>query len=395
MSDVLFETIPAKDGRLLGLVTLNAPATLNSLSLEMIDLLTPQLSAWQNDDAIVMVIFQSSSDKAFSAGGDIQALYQSMLAHPGGPNPYAEAFFEREYRLDYLIHTYSKPTLVWAHGIVMGGGLGIMGGCSHRIGTQTTRLALPEITIGLFPDAGATWFLSQMPRHWAYFMAWTGCHLNAADGRLVGLIDYLIDNRQQAQVLERLLAESWSADGEINKQRLDQILQRAEAPAAEFPPSQLAPLEARVAAMITQVLATEDPVSAFSAAVDTAAVDTAAVDTAAVDTAAVDSFANNTFLVRAANGIKRGSPTTAHIIHEQLKRAKGMSLKQTFELELVIAVQCSRHPDFTEGVRALLIDKDNKPQWQYGGVEAVPVEWLQAHFTPPWKTNPLADLPNR
>ncbi len=375
MSDVLFETIPAKDGRLLGLVTLNAPATLNSLSLEMIDLLTPQLSAWQNDDAIVMVIFQSSSDKAFSAGGDIQALYQSMLAHPGGPNPYAEAFFEREYRLDYLIHTYSKPTLVWAHGIVMGGGLGIMGGCSHRIGTQTTRLALPEITIGLFPDAGATWFLSQMPRHWAYFMAWTGCHLNAADGRLVGLIDYLIDNRQQAQVLERLLAESWSADGEINKQRLDQILQQAETPAAEFPPSQLAPLETRVAAVMTQVLATEDPVSAFSAA--------------------VDSFANDTFLARAANGIKRGSPTTAHIIHEQLKRAKGMSLKQTFELELVIAVQCSRHPDFTEGVRALLIDKDNTPQWQYGGGEAVPVAWLQAHFTPPWKTNPLADLPSR
>ena len=376
MTDVLlFETVPGQQGSKLGLVTLNAPATLNSLSLEMIDLLMPQLIAWREDDAIAMVIFQSSNDKAFSAGGDIQALYQSMVAHPGGPNPYAEAFFEREYRLDYLIHTYPKPTLVWAHGIVMGGGLGIMGGCSHRIGTQSTRLALPEITIGLFPDAGATWFLSQMPRHWAYFMAWTGCQLNAQDGLVVGLIDHLLDYAEQAAILECLTNETWSADGEANKQRLSQILQDAAGAASNFPPSQLVPHEARILAVMDQVLASEKPVSAFYAA--------------------VDDLADDKFLARAANGIKRGSPTTAHIIHEQLKRANGMSLQQTFELELVIAVQCSRHPDFTEGVRALLIDKDNQPQWRFGSVDAVPSEWLQEHFTPPWDVNPLADMSDR
>jgi len=376
MTDVLlFETVPGQQGSKLGLVTLNAPATLNSLSLEMIDLLMPQLIAWREDDAIAMVIFQSSNDKAFSAGGDIQALYQSMVAHPGGPNPYAEAFFESEYRLDYLIHTYPKPTLVWAHGIVMGGGLGIMGGCSHRIGTQSTRLALPEITIGLFPDAGATWFLSQMPRHWAYFMAWTGCQLNAQDGLVVGLIDHLLDYAEQAAILECLTNETWSADGEANKQRLSQILQDAAGAVPNFPPSQLVPHEARILAVMDQVLASEKPVSAFYAAV-------------------VD-FADDKFLARAANGIKRGSPTTAHIIHEQLKRANGMSLQQTFELELVIAVQCSRHPDFTEGVRALLIDKDNQPQWRFGSVDAVPSEWLQEHFTPPWDVNPLADMSDR
>ena len=376
MTDVLlFETVPGQQGSKLGLVTLNAPATLNSLSLEMIGLLMPQLIAWREDDAIAMVIFQSSNDKAFSAGGDIQALYQSMVAHPGGPNPYAEAFFEREYRLDYLIHTYPKPTLVWAHGIVMGGGLGIMGGCSHRIGTQSTRLALPEITIGLFPDAGATWFLSQMPRHWAYFMAWTGCQLNAQDGLVVGLIDHLLDYAEQAALLECLTNETWSADGEANKQRLSQILQDAAGAAPNFPPSQLVPHEARILAVMDQVLASEKPVSAFYTA--------------------VDDFADDKFLARAANGIKRGSPTTAHIIHEQLKRAAGMSLQQTFELELVIAVQCSRHPDFAEGVRALLIDKDNQPQWRFGSVDAVPSEWLQEHFTPPWDVNPLADMPDR
>lgn len=372
---VLFETLATDNGRQLGIVTLNVPATLNSLSLAMIDLLTPQLLQWRDDDNIVMVLFQSSSDKAFSAGGDIQALYQSMVARGGRDESaaYAEAFFEREYRLDYLIHTYPKPTLVWAQGIVMGGGLGIMGGCSHRIGTATTRLALPEITIGLFPDAGATWFLSCMPECWAYFIAWTGCQLNAADGKYLGLIDYLLAFEQKPAVLAQLLAADWHAQGEQDKVLLQALLNNLEGNTAGFPASQLQPHEARIETLMAQVLASDQPVQAFAQA--------------------VDSFTDDAFLAKAANGIKRGSPTTAHIIHEQLQRARSLSLKQCFELELVIAVQCSRHPDFAEGVRALLIDKDNKPAWRYASVGQVPDEWLQAHFTMPWELNPLADLP--
>ncbi|MGK0463502.1 MAG: enoyl-CoA hydratase/carnithine racemase, partial [Candidatus Azotimanducaceae bacterium] len=156
MSDVvLFETRALTDGKQVAVVTLNAPKTLNSLSLEMIDLMLPQLIAWQDDPQIALVLFLSEGDRAFSAGGDIQNLYHDMVEHPGGPCPYCDAFFEREYRLDYLIQTYSKPTVVWGHGIVMGGGLGVMSACSHRVGTETTRIAMPEITIGLFPDAGA------------------------------------------------------------------------------------------------------------------------------------------------------------------------------------------------------------------------------------------------
>ena len=160
---VLFEELTCGNGKVVAMATLNVEKTLNSLSLEMIDLLTAQLVEWQSDDRISVVLFQGAGDRAFCAGGDIQALYQSMVEHPGGPNPYAEAFFEREYRLDYLIHTYSKPVMVWGHGIVMGGGLGIFGGCSHRVATEKSRIALPEITIGLFPDAGASVFLGKMP----------------------------------------------------------------------------------------------------------------------------------------------------------------------------------------------------------------------------------------
>ena len=192
MSDVvLFETKSLKDGRQLGVVTLNAPKTLNSLSLDMIDLMLPQLIKWQDDPQIVLVLFLSAGDRAFSAGGDIQNLYHDMVEHPEGPCPYSDAFFEREYRLDYLIQTYDKPTVVWGQGIAMGGGLGVLTACSHKIGTETMRIAMPEITIGLFPDAGATYALSRMPEHYAYFLAWTGANVNGEDARRVGLIDYL------------------------------------------------------------------------------------------------------------------------------------------------------------------------------------------------------------
>jgi enoyl-CoA hydratase/carnithine racemase len=373
---VVFDLVPTQQGRTLGVVTLNAPATLNSLSLEMIDLMTPQLLAWRDDDDVVMVLFQSASDKAFSAGGDIQALYQSMLAHSGGPNAYAESFFEREYQLDYLIHTYPKPTLVWGHGIVMGGGLGIFGGCSHRIGTPTTRIALPEITIGLFPDAGATWFLGRMPQHWAYFIAWTGCQLNAQDGKYVGLIDHLIPIEEQPTILEQLTIANWRSDSKANKQQLSEMLDGFETSLSGFPASLLKSYETRITSLMADVLAAEHPAAAFAVAL------------AAYSAATPD----DKFLVRAAAAINKGSPTTAQIIHEQIQRAPDLSLAQAFQLELVIAVQCSRHPDFAEGVRALLIDKDNQPAWRYPDLQAVPQQWVDEHFTAPWPVNPLIDL---
>jgi enoyl-CoA hydratase/carnithine racemase len=373
---VVFDLVPTQQGRSLGVVTLNTPVTLNSLTLEMIDLMTPQLLAWRDDDDVVMVLFQSVSDKAFCAGGDVQALYQSMLDHPGGPNPYAESFFEREYQLDYLIHTYPKPTLVWGHGIVMGGGLGILGGCSHRIGTPTTRIALPEITIGLFPDAGATWFLGRMPRHWAYFIAWTGCQLNAQDGKYVGLIDYLVPIEEQPAVLEQLTIANWRSDSEANKQQLSNMLSAFETSNSLFPASLLMSHETRVRSLMTDALAAEYPAAAFAQALGAYSLERP----------------DDKFLARATGSINKGSPTTAQVIFEQIQRAPDLSLAQAFQLELVIAVQCSRHPDFAEGVRALLIDKDNEPAWLYSDLQAVPPSWVDEHFTAPWPANPLIDL---
>ncbi|MDG1833919.1 MAG: enoyl-CoA hydratase/isomerase family protein [Pseudomonadales bacterium] len=365
---VLFETKSLNDGRKLGVVTLNAPKTLNSLSLDMIDLMLPQLIKWQDDPQIVLVLFLSAGDRAFSAGGDIQNLYHDMVEHPEGPCPYSDAFFEREYRLDYLIQTYDKPTVVWGQGIAMGGGLGVLTACSHKIGTETTRIAMPEITIGLFPDAGATYALSRMPEHYAYFLAWTGANVNGEDARRVGLIDYLINNDQQEAVIDAITSHAWVGDAAT---ALDQLLDTFVQASSDFPPSQLAIHDQIINETVTTALASDNPVGIFLEQ--------------------CEKLGGDKWLERAAATFKSGTPTTAAIIYEQIQRAKSMTREQIFAMELTLAIQCSRHADFREGIRALLIEKDNAPNWQYK-MGAVPNEWVAAHFAEPWPVNPLSDL---
>src|SRR3954464_7287524 len=158
MTNVLvLEELATASGHRVGLATLNAPAALNSLTLAMVRGLAPALQRWADDAAVVAVILQAAGDKAFCAGADLRELYDSLRASPGEPSPYARAFFAEEYQLDYLIHTYRKPLVCWGHGIVMGGGVGLMSGASHRVVTPRSRVAMPEITIGLYPDVAGSW----------------------------------------------------------------------------------------------------------------------------------------------------------------------------------------------------------------------------------------------
>jgi enoyl-CoA hydratase/carnithine racemase len=216
---VLAETLAADNGSLIGVLTLSAEKTLNALSLPMVELLSAQLAAWAYDERIAMVLLQGAGDKAFCAGGDLHNLYSTMMAHRASRqagevlgNGYANEFFAREYTLDYRIHTYPKPILCWGHGIVMGGGIGLMAGASHRVATEKTRLAMPETGIGLFPDVGGSWFLSRMPGGTGRFLALTGASINAADARYVGLADRVLAHADKPQVLAALLRQPWSDD---------------------------------------------------------------------------------------------------------------------------------------------------------------------------------------
>ncbi len=370
MSDeVLFETLNLNGGKLMGVATLNAEKTLNSMTLEMINMLRNQLALWEADDDISIVMFQSAGDRAFSAGGDIQNLYHDMVANRGGVSPYCDDFFESEYRLDYQIHQYSKPTLAWGHGIVMGGGLGVVSACSHRIGTEKTRIAMPEITIGLIPDAGATWSFSRMEEHWAYFLAWTGANINGQDAKRIKLIDYLINFEMKTDFVDQLCQTKWSDDVGAT---LENVIEEFEKRSSGFPQCQLEIHDDRIREMMSKVLANANPVATFHEA--------------------CTRLEGDPWLEKAAATFTKGSPVIAQIVYEQFHRAKSMTKKEMFQMELTLAVQCSRHPDFAEGVRALLIEKDNNPAWHQSVMGEVPEAWIEEHFKEPWDSHPMADL---
>ena len=371
---VLLREIEAAGGRHIGHATLNAEKALNALTLDMVRQLDAALIRWAADDRIACVVIDGAGDKAFCAGGDVRYLHEAAVSHRApGPNLKAQAFFAEEYRLDHRIHTYPKPVMVWGGGIVMGGGLGLFAGGSHRVLTETSRIAMPEITIGLFPDVGGSWFLPRMPGGAGLFLALTGASMNAADALYVGLGHHLVASSDRARVLEQLARSEWSADAEDNGARLSFVLQ-------EFGGRGVTVLESNLqkhAASIAQM--------------------TSATSLAEVRRRITGYVGDDTWLKKAAASLAAGSPTTAALIWDLRKRARHLGLADVFRMELIVALGCCAHPDFPEGVRALLIDKDNQPKWSPSAPEAVTPAWIEAHFTAPWsvhlnETSPLADL---
>lgn len=372
---VLLRERPAAGGLKIGHATLNGERSINSLSLEMVRQLDRALRDWANDPTIACVVLDGAGEKGFCAGGDVRFLRDAALSHRGpGPNPQAEAFFGEEYRLDHRIHTYPKPILVWGTGIVMGGGLGLFAGASHRVVTETSRIAMPEITIGLFPDVGGSWFLPRMPGRAGLFLGLTGAPMNAADALHVGLADHLLRAADREAVLERLASIGLSGDAQADRATVGTLL-AAFAQAAEplRPVSKVAAHQAHIAAV------------------------TSGGTLAAVRDAIAGYTGEDAWLQRAGKSLASGSPTSVALVWELSRRAAHLSLADVFRLELIVALGCCAHPDFPEGVRALLIDKDNRPQWTPPAQDGVTAEWIEAHFTAPWsalanEAHPLADL---
>lgn len=369
---VKFTTLNSEASKTVGVITLNSAKTLNSLSLEMIDLISDQLKIWRQDSSIACVFMHGAGEKAFCAGGDIQQLYHSMQEAPTGPNHYAQQFFEQEYRLDYLIHNYGKPIILWGNGIVMGGGLGLMAGASHRIVTETSRIAMPEISIGLFPDVGASWFLNQMPGQIGLYLALTASSINAADAIYSGIADCFIQSSLKDSLLTALGHCSWDKDSAQDYRIVTTILDKYQSQSKEHLPE----------SKLEQYRTIIDQVTDHHNLIDIVH-----------DIKAIES--DDKWLVKGAKALSNGSATTAHIIFQQLKRGKRLSLKDVFKMEYILANRCATFPDFAEGVRALLIDKDNLPKWKYQLVENVPTNWVESHFEPLWDTgenHPLHDL---
>lgn len=368
---VLYDELTADNGKKIAIATLNSEKSLNALSLPMVESLLPKMQQWKADPQIALVILQGVGDKAFCAGGDIRDLYQAMKDQPGTYQPYVEEFFTKEYTLDYLIHTFDKPVLVWGNGIVMGGGLGLMAGASHRVVTATSRIAMPEMAIGLYPDVGASWFLNRMPAGCGLFLGLTGASINAADARFIGLADVFICHEQKSQVFDKLLAVKWGDTVALNHQKLSDLLRQQEQGCrTQMPLSQIRPYQEAIASLA------------------------AMPDLRAVMQAILDLAGEDKWLSKAKDSLRYGSPITAHIVYRLLQLGQSKILADSFRLELGLSVQCAKLGEFQEGVRALLIDKDLQPKWQYADVASVPQEVIAELFRSPWaaEAHPLRDL---
>lgn len=372
-SSVLFEEIATQGGHRLGFAQLNAEKSLNALSLDMFRLLGPQLRRWAEDPQIACVILHGAGEKAFCAGGDIRSLYHAVKEYSGPmPNPAALAVFSEEYRLDHFIHRYPKPLLVWGNGIVLGGGLGLMAGASHRVVTETSRIGMPEITIGFFPDVGASWFLPRTPGRTGLFLALTGAQINGHDALVSGLADHFVRSTDRDTLFARLIGQSWSAAASSNHAALSALLQEFSAAATGALPASNLQRHGQIIESFCRGESVNDAVSRI-----------------------MRYDGDDAWLQRAAATLAAGSPTSAALSWELQRRGKTLDLASAFRLELIVAMHCCARHDFSEGVRALLIDKDKNPQWQPRTLAEVTPEWIDQHFAEPvWPDveHPLAHL---
>lgn len=352
----------AGNEKFLGCIHLNSPKTFNALNLEMVELIQAQLDLWEHDKSVLAIWLDGEGEKAFCSGGDVKGLFNGRIDAEGAvqntsntsasisnrviTNPSAVNFFDKEYTLDLKIHTYSKPILCWGHGVVMGGGIGLMAGCTHRIVTEKSRSAMPEITIGLFPDVGGSWFLNRMPGRIGLFLGLTGASINAHDAIFSGLANRFINHDKKSSVLEAIqnLDEQAFVEGGVTK-----VLKAFESESEGLPKSELQ-ANFELIQKLTDAEALGDIVEMIVGGC---------------------AKSENDWLKRAGETLTAGCPRTAHLVYQQLKRGRYMSLTEVFEMERKISAQCMAQPDFYEGVRALLIDKDKRPQWSEQNVRAL------------------------
>ncbi len=365
---LIVKRIPAASGGDIGVVTLNKPKALNALDLDMAKGLFEQLSDWQHDDSIALVLLNSEGDKAFCAGGDIVSMYQAMQAQQHQVPDFLADFFAREYELDHLIHRYAKPIAVWGGGIVMGGGIGLLAGASHRILTPSSRLAMPEITIGLYPDVGASYFLPRAPGKTGLFLGLTGASVNATDGVYVGLGDYVLADDGFDAFCDALESQHWVA-GDIHNQ-LTALCTQQELDKPKWPAGKLLHWQPVIDEILVNCSSASEAVNAILNCDDQ----------------------SDHWFSRAKQGLEAGSPITMHLVWEQCIRGAELSLEACFQMELIMSCRCGESGEFAEGVRALLIDKDKQPKWLYSSVDDVPQDVISQHFTSPWSTHPLARL---
>ncbi|KJY84684.1 enoyl-CoA hydratase [Vibrio galatheae] len=369
---VQFSELPCSDSEhKIAVATLDNADSLNALSLNMLKALKQQLTLWHEDDAIVCVLIEGTGNKAFCAGGDVRTMYHVMRdASDDEITDFCCEYFTLEYQCDYLIHTYCKPIVAWGEGIVMGGGMGLYMGSSHKVVTPSSRLAMPEISIGLYPDVGATWFLNRLDQGVGLFLGLTGMMVNATDALSLHLADHLVLPEHKAMLLQQLQVADWECvDDEYEV--VTEMLEAFQAEAhGHQPDPQISPYLSQIqtACQADSVIQVVDSINAI--------------------------VGNEAWLATAKSNLTSGSPITAHICYRQMTQYHHLSLADCFRLELDLSLRCALLGEFREGVRSRLIDKDNQPNWRFKHVAQVDEKVIDSLFTSLWQqdSHPLSQL---
>jgi enoyl-CoA hydratase len=335
--DILFE----RRGPL-GLVRLNRPHALNALTLDMSRRLERALRDWAIDPQIALVAIRGAGERAFCAGGDVRALYKE-----GPGSPFTEIFYREEYALNRTIFRFPKPYVALIDGIVMGGGVGVSAHGSHRVVTERTLFAMPETGIGLFPDVGATWLLSRCPGETGLYLGLTGARIRAADLIALGLAEAMVPSGR-LDALEAELAQvrtSAQIDGLLGAHGAD--------------PGHPALLAHR--ATIDRCFA-EPNVERILAALDAEGTEWAR------ETAAT---------------LRTKSPTSLKVALRQLRLGRTLpDFEAAMRMEFRLVQHFMAGGEFFEGVRAVVIDKDQRPRWSPDRLEAVSEAEVESYFAP-------------
>ena len=320
----------------LGCATLNRPAAFNALTHNMCVLLSKQLEAWEQDKNITAVLIRSTHEKAFCAGGDIRRIYDSGLAK----DDYALRFFKDEYHLNQQIKNYKKPYIALLDGITMGGGVGISVHGSHRIVTEKTTFAMPETGIGFFPDVGGSYFLPRCPGYIGTYLALTGARLKAADCLYACIATHFMSSAKMEAFIDRLR-------------------------------------QTTVEVALSEFASDPGPASLSQFRSD---IDHCFNKNSVEEIFAALQALNTDWALSTLKQLQQSSPTSLKVTLKALQLGQDLDLNPCLAMEYKIAQGFMQHPDFFEGVRARIVDKDQAPVWQPAQLETVTDTMIATFF---------------
>jgi len=339
----------------LATVELTRPKALNALTLGMIRELHPRLEAWEDDETVKAVIIRGEGEKAFCAGGDVRAVYRSIVNDLGGkgPSELSATFFLEEYRLNHAIHAFSKPYVAILDGVTMGGGVGLSVHGSHRIATERLMFAMPETGIGLFPDVGGGWFLPRLPGEVGTYLALTGARLDAAGAVALGIATHFVPSTRLTGLVAALATTIGEADD--GRAAINDVLARFAEPLAD------------------------DPLAAHREMIDRCFM--AASVEGILEALDREAGAGAAFAAEMAETLRHKCPTSLKISLEQLRRGRAMSsLADVLAMEYRLSQHCMQGTEFFEGIRAVLVDKDHAPKWSPDTLAGVTDGLVARHF---------------